>query len=169
MQSPVLYLFVGYPGSGKTTAAQTLASATGAMHLWADKERHARFDAPTHSEAESKELYDALNAQTAALLRAGRSVIFDTNFNHQADRDKLRAIAREAGADIRLLWIQTPLSVAKDRAVHSGQARNGYGSAMSADQFDAIAAKLEAPGDDEQPICISGNPLDQQALLEATA
>jgi predicted kinase len=164
---PVLYLFVGYPGAGKTTVAQIIAEATGGVHLWADQERHKRFPNPTHSHEESKRLYDALNAETEKLLATGKTVIFDTNFNFRADREHLRQIAAKNNAETRVLWITTPEPLAKERAVNAPHPpRNGYEAHMSLAEFEGITCKLEAPTADEQPIIIDGSDVDKAALLQ---
>jgi predicted kinase len=165
MSKPTLYLFIGYPGAGKTTIAKWIAEATGSVHLWADQERHRLFAEPTHSRQESRQLYDALNRQTEELLAAGKSVVFDTNFNFYADRQQLQAIAARQGADSLIVWIVVPKSVAKDRAVCPHEARNGYSKGMTERQFDAIVAKLEPPRGDEKIIKIDGTKLDQRAIL----
>ena len=76
MAKPKLYLFVGYPGAGKTTVAKIIEEASAAEHIWADHERRKLFMTPTHSHEESKALYEQLNEQTANLLKAGTSVLF---------------------------------------------------------------------------------------------
>lgn len=164
MNKPKLYLFVGYPGAGKTTAAQALEESTGSVHLWADHERWKMFQQPTHHPSESKQLYDSLNDETAKLLRDGKSVIFDTNFNHRADRDYLRKIAFEADAETVLIWMTTPYEVAHDRAVHSDTTRNGYTVNMTHEMFENITSKLEKPTEDEQAIKIDGTKIDISAL-----
>lgn len=166
MNQPTLYLFVGYPGAGKTTVAKMIQKHTGAYHLWADKERHAMFPNPSHSKSESTILYEHLNAETARMLGEGTSVIFDTNFNFIEDRHHLRHIASEMGAKTVLIWIDTPYEDAKYRAVHSGQKRNGYDAAMTESEFDSIAGKLEIPQEDELPIKIDGTKLDESKLMQ---
>jgi len=128
--------------------------------LWADVERHKLFGQATHSQAESLKLYDYLNAQAEKLLASGHSVVFDTNFNFRADRQKLRDIADRQGAETVLIWITTSAEEAKRRVVNKIDSRNGYKVAMTEPQFDAIASKLEPPTEDEKVIKIDRTKLD---------
>ncbi len=166
MVKPTLYLFIGYPGAGKTAVAKVIAETTGAVHLWADVERHRLFKRPTHSEAESVELYSRLNRQAGELLASGKNVIFDTNFNFFADRQKLRGIAERHGAKTVLIWITVPKQVAKKRAVHTPAARNGYLVSMTQAEFEAITAKLEPPTENENVVKIDGTRLDKQTVIK---
>lgn len=164
MSKPTLYLFIGYPGAGKTTAAKIIAKETGAVHLWADLERHKLFPKPTHSLKESNELYNLLNDASEYLLAQGKSVVFDTNFNFYADRQKLRNLAARHGADTVVVWVTTPVDIARDRAVCEEETRNGYTTTMTDEQFLAIVAKLEPPRKDEKIIKIDGTKLDRSRL-----
>lgn len=164
-QKPTLYLFIGYPGAGKTTVATMIAEATGAVHLWADYERHKMFAFPTHSRHESLQLYDELNQRTDELLTEGRSVVFDTNFNFYHDRQKMRHIAAKHGAETLVIWITLPEEVAKQRAVYSAAKRNGYDAEMTEAQFNAIIDKLEPPEKDEKIIKLDGTKLDRESLI----
>lgn len=166
MSKPTLYLFIGYPGAGKTTTAKLIAKEAGAVHLWADAERHKMFGEPTHSTEESLQLYNALNQKAADLLASGQSVVFDTNFNFYEDRRILRDIADKAGAHTLIIWMTTPVSVARDRSVCAPQTRNGYEVGMSNEQFDSIISKLEPPRENEIVIKIDGTNLDEQEVLE---
>jgi predicted kinase len=165
MTRPKLYLFVGYPGAGKTTASKMIEQLTGATHLWADHVRGQMFGKPLHSAGESHQLYEHLNQQTAELLAAGKSVIYDTNFNFLHDRQAMRQIAAAHDAEVILIWITTPIDVARERAIN---ARSDGGTrvlgAMTGDEFDAIVAKLEPPTEPEKPIKIDSTELDIDSL-----
>lgn len=161
MGQPKLYLFVGYPGSGKTTVAHIIHEATGAIHLWADHERQAMFNDVSHSKQESEELYDYLNQRTETLLKSGKDVIFDTNFNYAKDREYLRGIARKHNAQTLIIWMQTPVAVARERALHEQHRdRNGYEQAMSAQDFERLINHVEPPTDHENFIIIDGTDVD---------
>lgn len=156
---------LGYPGAGKTTVAKLISQETGAVHLWADDERHKMFNRPSHSETESLELYEHLNDVVKDMLSRGQSVVFDTNFNHYHDREILRKLAAQQGADSKLIWLTTPAPMARDRAVHANIVRNGYQFVMTGEEFDAIAHKFEPPREDEKVIKIEGVKLDPSELF----
>lgn len=166
MAKPVLYLMVGYPGAGKTTVSRLIAAQTGAVHLWADHERHEMFGQPTHSHQESLKLYDELNRRADRLLAEGHSVIFDTNFNFYKDRQHLRDIAAKHGGRTCVVWLTTPKDIAKRRAVEEshGQHTRLYGNMPAAD-FDRLADHLQPPREDEKVIKIDGTKLDEAGLI----
>jgi predicted kinase len=165
MSKPILYLMVGYPGAGKTTIAKLISKRTGAVHLWADAERHNMFDNPSHTTDESVQLYEYLNHKAAELLENGQSVVFDTNFNFASDRNKLRIIADERGAITKVIWLTTPVEIARQQAVHPPAMRNGYMFGMTENEFNSIVSKLEPPAKNENVIKIDRSKLDADSLL----
>lgn len=152
-----LYLMLGYPGAGKTTAARVVHDVTGAVHLWADQVRRQRFGTPTYSDTENDRLYTDMNQTASRLLLAGKSVVFDTNFNYLKDRDHLRQLARRAGADTIVLWVTVNKQLAKQRATQDAHTQNSrvLGD-MPHEDFDRLADNLEPPQPGEQYIALDG-------------
>ena len=165
MSRPKLFFFIGYPGAGKTTISEIIHKKTGAKHIWADFERNRLYKNPDHSEEESKRLYAQLDQAAEYLLKNGKSVIYDTNFNFMADRQNMRDMAAEHGADTVLIWVNTPIDESKKRAVHPSKKRNGYDFHMTSKQFDKIAAKLQKPAKNEKVIKIDGTKIDEKQIF----
>jgi predicted kinase len=148
-----LYLMVGYPGSGKTTASKVLHQLTGAEHLWADHERKQRYLEPTYTHQENLELYAELNDVADKMLGEGKSVIFDTNFNFYKDRQKLRRMAEKYGARTVVVWVVAPKELARDRATQDAHKQHTrvLGD-MPVEQFERISRNLQPPRADEEPL-----------------
>lgn len=159
---------LGYPGAGKTTAAKIISQLTGAVHLWADKERRERYGTPTHNHAENLDLYHNLNNTTDRLLADGKSVIFDTNFNFYKDREHLRAIAAKHSALTHLVWVTTPKVIAKERATlqSHGQDTRLFGN-MPVKDFERMSGNLEPPKPDEATITIDGTSITTTSIQDA--
>jgi predicted kinase len=158
---------MGYPGAGKTTTARIISELTGAVHIWTDHERKKLFGHPTHSEHESSELYRRLNAYTDTLLNEGKSVIFDTSFNHFRDRSYMRTLAERHGARVVIIWVQTPKELAKSRALSFDHARNNqYHTVMSPQEFGRIADNLELPATSEAPIALDGTRITKEYVRQ---
>lgn len=167
MSKTKLYIFVGYPGAGKTSIAKIIHEATGATHLWADKIRRERLGPPNYTHEENMALYEHLNEMTAELLRAGNSVIFDTNFKFRKDRDHLRRIADEHGAETLVVWLTTPKDEAKHRATEAHhQDHHRIHGEMSADDFERLSEGTEWPGADEQAVKIDGTKFTPESIKQ---
>lgn len=164
----MLYLLVGFPGSGKTTTSKIIQKLTGAEHLWADHERKKMFVHPTHDHAENIKLYNHLNRVTDQLLGQGKSVIFDTNFNFYKDRERLRAIAAKHGAHTLVVWVVAPKDVARERATKDAHKQHTrvLGD-MSVEHFERIAGNLETPRDDEDFVKLDGTRIDMALVSHA--
>ena len=92
---PLLIVYMGVPGSGKSTHAR--ANAVGTL-LSADAIRNAGADKAEHM--------DWIRARTHALLRSGHDVTVDACNVHDTARRMLLAIARSAGASTRLVIVE---------------------------------------------------------------
>lgn len=161
-----LYLMLGYPGAGKTTAARLIHEITGAQHLWADQVRREMYKNPTYSHTENMHLYAHLNDMTDQLLGVGKSVVFDTNFNFYKDREHLRKIADKYKTRVVVVWVQADKDIAKQRAtvdahLHSHTRVLGH---MSNEDFERIAENLETPRDSEEVIELNGSEITEPIL-----
>lgn len=160
MSKPTLYLMLGYPGAGKTTAAKIIADITGATHLWADLERRRRYGQPTYAHQENLHLYGILNEETAQLLNQRQSVVFDTGFNYFRDREHLRQVADNCGANCVLVWVTTHKEISKGRATTDShlQETRVLGD-FSEEDFERISENMEPPRSDEAYISLDGTKL----------
>jgi len=148
----VLILTGGVSGSGKTTIAQSLLEALGAVRLRSDVERkrlHGLDPAARSGSALGSGLYTpratrATYARLAELARAllpsGFPVIADATFLHAADRLPFLRLAREADARCTLLWCDAPLEVLRSRIA----AREAAGRDASEATLDVLTHQLEA-------------------------
>lgn len=165
-----LFLMLGFPGAGKTTVSKLLEGQTGAVHLWADHERHKRFGKPTHTHEENLKLYGELNKITDLLLAKGKNVIFDTNFNFFKDREHLRQIAAKHGAQTIVIWVRTPKELARERATKDAHLQHTrvLGN-MPVEHFERISNNLEPPREGERVVEFDGTHVTPEQVAEALA
>jgi predicted kinase len=161
---PQLYLMMGYPGAGKTTAAEALAEITGAVHLSSDTMRLEVAPQPTFTPEEHDQLYAKLNQTTEELLGAGTSVIYDANLNRREHRQEKYDICQRTGAEPVLLWVQTDKTLAKERALDEKRSRLVPRDETASEMFERIATIIEPPQDDEHAISVDGTKITTNYL-----
>lgn len=174
MSTPLLIVFLGFPGSGKTYFATKLAKEIGAVTLNSDALRVTMFksleaiEKIRHS-ADQSRLYDdvfgAMDYAAKQTLLAGHSVIYDAQQTKRENRHNIERLATEAGAIPILVWIKT----SKQTALRRGQEREARDDSHQYDAekmeylIDRFARVTDLPEPGENTVEISGEqPFEQQ-------
>jgi predicted kinase len=163
---PTLYLMLGYPGAGKSTAAHIIHELTGAEHISSDTLRLKLFPHPTFSAQEHDQLYRELDKRTEELLRAGKDVVYDANLNRFRHRQEKYAICERTGAKALLLWVQTPNELAKTRAVHDSRSHLWPGDETPQGMFERSARVIEEPRTNEPYTVVDGTRVTPAYIAE---
>ena len=141
---PILVCVGGLSGTGKTTvsrdAAPHVGAAPGALHVRSDVERkvlagvsdEVRLPDGAYSQASSAQVYAACFKRAKAALVAGHSVVLDTVFADNRERDAAAAIAESSGVAFHGVWLEAPPEILKSRV-----------NARAGDASDATAAVVE--------------------------
>lgn len=162
--NPTLHLLMGLPGSGKTTLAKKLHKLTKATMLSSDDYRIMLFPDPTFSQKEHDSLYAMLDHNVEHLLSAGRSVIYDANLNRKHHRTEKYKLAKKYDANVKLWWVQTPESLAKERRVDEQDPRLVPDGETSERMFERIAVVFEEPTKAEKFITINGKDIKNEDI-----
>jgi predicted kinase len=101
---PVIILFCGLPGVGKTTLARSVASLIDAPLLSSDKIRKEMIYYPTYSNSERRLVYVVLVLLAKYLSGAGLDCILDATFNRE--RSRIEVKEKLSQNDVRLFVIE---------------------------------------------------------------
>lgn len=100
MQQPLLIIITGVPGAGKTTLGKKLAQMLRLPFIHKDGIKEVLFDKLGNNLSnETKTVqslsYDLLYCFLASCLRAGNSLIIESNFMDNFDTPKIKALQKE--------------------------------------------------------------------------
>jgi predicted kinase len=168
MTEPLLVVFVGIPGSGKTTFAKNLAQKLQAIVLNSDAIRMSMWGSleaiqATHTSPEDRKhgnklTFGAMNYAADQILQTGVSVIYDCNANHRYERQEKHDIADKNHATSVIVRIRVPYEVSL-RRVQEREAAHDQRQ-MSAEKARGVLERfmdeIEEPDPDEFVIEING-------------
>ena len=161
---------LGYLGSGKSYVSRWLTPHVGAVYLRVDELRLAMFgeDRPELYIPENKALVN--NASQYAMLqilKSGQaSVVLDANHNAKNVRESIANKVVEAGGAAVVIWVQTPLDIAKERTEIRRETEGHV--LFEPNLVEKMAKRLEEPDDNEIVIVIDGqaSDLEQQKSFD---
>ncbi|MBK5206373.1 MAG: AAA family ATPase [Polaromonas sp.] len=169
----------GLSGSGKSTVAQQLLEAAGAIRLRSDVERKRLFglDALQRSVEQAVDIYtpeatrrtfDRLKECARTALQAGYPVIIDAAFLRRAERLAFRALAAELRVPFTVLHCRASEAQLRQR-VAARSSVGGDASEANVNVLERQLASHEPLEDDERAIAlevVTDEPVDVAALCE---
>ncbi len=152
---PIIIQLYGYPGSGKTSFASELASATNLIHLYAEKISQEFFGQPySNNKINTDKLIEMLAEE---FLGAGLGIILDVDSSKLRDRKKAREFAKKNKAKDLIVWFQldAETAFARKSTIDRRKAENKYETSMSFSDFNDKIKTMQNPVD-EQYVVVSG-------------
>lgn len=144
-----LTLVGGLPGTGKSTVAEALGVASGAVVLRSDEVRKEaagvawhEHDADLYDEQATTATYELLLDRARTALQMGESVVLDATWNDERWRVEARSSAQQASAALLEVRCEVPAEVAADR-----MRRRALRGADPSDATPEVAAALAAAAD----------------------
>lgn len=152
---PFIILLYGFPGAGKTTFARELASEVNAAHLQQDRLSHELYG--KNDETTEAHARNAMNYMSREFLRAGVSVIYDTDVHRMAERRQLRDEARKAKVTPILIWLQIDPETAYLRGTKRDRRKSEdqYVKTYTLDTYEEVLRRMQNP-ENEDYVVISG-------------
>jgi predicted kinase len=155
---PFLLLLYGFQGSGKTYFSRQFSDHAQAAHIQADRIRHELFDQPSYGKQENAVVQQIMDYMTEEFLKAGVSVIYDTNAFRVVQRRNLRALAKKAGAEVVLVWQQIDPDAASARVAKRDRRKTDDRYALEPDTetYQKLASGMQNPNPTEEYVVTSG-------------
>lgn len=146
LTKPHVIVMVGVPGSGKSFFAEKFAETFHAPYICRDKVAEFVPDVATADRVAMMMLTE--------FLKTKQSVIIEGPSLTRAERTAIATLARKAGYETMLVWVQTHTDTARARTLKTSKPT--IQSVRSAKDFDHEVKRFNPPTAQEKPVVISG-------------
>lgn len=144
-----LFIMCGLAFSGKSTLAEKIAERAGCKiiafdKLWIETEKTR----PIPEGAEGwRFVRDLAQAQILDALKSGSSVVYDDNNAKKEHREELRNVAKKAGVESAVIYLDTSLNIIKLREETNKILQNRHD--VEPKNFNKVLQDFELPTPDE--------------------
>ncbi len=150
---PILYIMCGVGFSGKSFLAKKIAEKTDSVLISQDAmyfENKDRLNIDEDSDEQWRMLLDMCIEKIKKNLLNGKSVVFDNVNTRLEHREELREIATSANADTKVVFLDTPLEVQKQRQSNNLTAKQRHD--VKQEYLDQAIEELEVPTEEENTL-----------------
>lgn len=158
LNTPIAFIVVGTPGSGKSWFSRSISKNLHCIHLDSERIRFELFEEQSYNDEEEVVVENMVDYFAHTLTQSRASMIFDGTTSSIKRRKELYKFAEKNEYQPVLVWVQSNDELSKMRAsskVNKSVAE--YKRKLTADQYDSLINKFEKPHEKEKPIVISGN------------
>lgn len=152
LSMPHLIVVVGIPGAGKTHFAKQFADMFHAPLL--SDSIIPRLDSELSPELSQKLAGTYTMALLPELLKTQKTILLDGVGAMRSERIELQKLAREAGYNTLIVWVQTDPTTAKIRCIKPPRGSGKF--AMDKTTYDALTRRFSNPHQSEKFIVLSG-------------
>lgn len=151
MEKPTHYLLVGLPYAGKSTMARELKDKKGFAHINIDQLKWDRGYTEVGDDDVPDKVWDEIFEDADRLLvkhlQEGKNVANEYAWITREWRDRARKVAGEAGFPTKLIFINIPPEVIKQRWADNIQKKDHFH--WPEDEFQRVFSDFEEPAADE--------------------
>ena len=144
MAEPTLFLTVGLPGTGKTTAARRIETDQGALRLTKDEWMKALYGRDNPSLA-SDVIEGRLIRIGLRALELGLNVVIDFGLWSRDERSALRQAAADVGASVEIVYFEVAAAEQRKRLDERLAAAPDETWPISEQELGEWAAKFDVP------------------------
>ncbi len=145
-----LYIMCGVGFSGKSTLAKKIAEHTKSILISQDAlffEKEKELNLSQDSEDDWRMVINMCRDKIKEELSKSHSVVFDDTSTKFRYREKLRTIAKMTGADTKVIFLDTPIEVQKERQLKNKISKERHD--VKQEYLDDAIQELEIPTDGE--------------------
>lgn len=147
-----VFIMSGLPFSGKTTLSKSIASHLGIPRIsfdetWLEIEKEKGSIPGSDSVEQWKYICEVCEEKTKQLLESGTSVVYDNLGSTREQREKIKGLAGEAGAESKVIYVDIPKDEVTKRRERNLTVKER--AQVSDENFDNALTQFEPPTESE--------------------